>query len=281
MKSRDLETNYYKIGVFVLIGISLIIAALLIFGSSKLFRPTAYIETYFDESVQGISEGSPVKYRGLQVGYVKEIAFTNEIYKGSVSSKSDPNVTDKNEAAKYGKVKLHNRSIYVKIALTSKLFTNLSAYDLNQLLNEEISSGLRVKLESQGLTGLTYLELNYVDPKTNPIPQLTWRPQNYYVPSAISTLTQLSASIQQIVHNIKDIDFQKLFDKATLLAESMNSTVNKWDGTIDRVDRPLASVLDNLRSITDNLHVFSEQLNFYPAQVFLGKEPPLFDPGKL
>jgi ABC-type transporter Mla subunit MlaD len=109
MKDNNTEISYFKIGTFVLVGLGLIVFALLVFSSGKLFQRIVYVETYFEESIQGISEGAPVKYRGLQIGYVKEIAFTNEIY---------PSHED------FG-VKIHNRSIYVKIAITSRLFTEL------------------------------------------------------------------------------------------------------------------------------------------------------------
>ena len=54
------------------------------------------------------------------------------------------------------------------MAITSKFFTRLSKEQLITLLNHEIAEGLRIKLLPQGLTGTTYLDLNYVRPKTKP-----------------------------------------------------------------------------------------------------------------
>ena len=77
---KDRETNYLKIGSFVIVGLVLLIMAIIIFGSVKIFQKIIYIETYFNESVQGLSVGSPVKYRGMEIGYVKAIDFANSIY---------------------------------------------------------------------------------------------------------------------------------------------------------------------------------------------------------
>ena len=80
MTTPSRQTNYFSIGLFILVGIALIISAILLLNNQKLFSKTTYIETYFNESVQGLSTGSPVKYRGLDIGYVKNIAFVNEVY---------------------------------------------------------------------------------------------------------------------------------------------------------------------------------------------------------
>ncbi|MCL5260252.1 MAG: MlaD family protein [Gammaproteobacteria bacterium] len=265
MTTRNLEANYFKIGFFVLIGISVIILALLAFGSSKLLRRTVYIETYFDESIQGITEGSPVKYRGLQIGYVKEIAFTNEIY-------------HKNEITS---PRLHSRSIYVKIAITSKLFTHLNKDELERLLTDEVASGLRVKLEAQGLTGITYLEFNYVDPKNNPPPEISWKPEYFFVPSATSTFNMLSKSMRDVFLKLKDVDLKGLTTSIEDAAHSVSSFSHKAEDFFDHNDLPLETTLWNLKNVSDNLRILSEQLNFYPTEIIFGKEPPLFDPSKL
>ena len=265
MTTKNLEANYFKIGFFVLIGISVIVLALLAFGSSKLLRRTVYIETYFDESIQGITEGSPVKYRGLQIGYVKEIAFTNEIY-------------HKNEITS---PRLHSRSIYVKIAITSKLFTHLNKDELERLLTDEVASGLRVKLEAQGLTGITYLEFNYVDPKNNPLPEISWKPENFFVPSAPSTLNILSKSMREVFLKLKDVDLKGLTTSIEDAASSVSHFSHKAEGFFDRNDLPLETTLWNLKNVSDNLRILSEQLNFHPTEIIFGKEPPLFDPSKL
>ena len=113
------ETNYFRIGSFVIVGLALLIMALIIFGSGKLFQKTTYIETYFNESVQGLSVGSLVKYRGMEIGYVKEINFVSQIYGNGHS---------------VGKANVASRYIYVKIAITTNIFTNSSEKSFKETL---------------------------------------------------------------------------------------------------------------------------------------------------
>lgn len=67
------RTSHLVIGLFTSIGI--IIGAGVIFwlGASKYFEKGDTYVTYFDESVQGLQVDSSVKYRGVDIGRVKNI----------------------------------------------------------------------------------------------------------------------------------------------------------------------------------------------------------------
>ena len=263
--SRNTDTNYFKIGIFVLAGITLIILALLVFGSKHLFSPIVYVETYFNESVQGISDGTLVKYRGLQIGYVKDIAFVSEIYGRKIAEDST----------------IHNRAIYVKIAITSQLFAHQTSAELEKTLRHEVASGLRIKITPQGLTGMSYLELNYFDPNTNPLPKLTWQPKHYFIPSVPSVITQLGDNLQSIFDKLKRVDLNQLLTKIGTTAESVDRTTKKTELMLTQMDEPLNNILQNLKAISDNLRVVSEQLKYHPSQMIFSKPPPPLDPSKL
>lgn len=68
------KNSSFLIGLFVLTGILLGMVAVIWLGVSRYFREGTYYVTYFDESVQGLSADSPVKYRGVAVGHVESIA---------------------------------------------------------------------------------------------------------------------------------------------------------------------------------------------------------------
>jgi paraquat-inducible protein B len=63
------------IGAFVLGAIALIVIAVAVFGSGRFFKTTQIFETYFSGSVKGLSIGSPVMFRGVQIGSVKDISL--------------------------------------------------------------------------------------------------------------------------------------------------------------------------------------------------------------
>ena len=61
------------VGLFVTSGVVLGIIAIVWLGMSRHFQRGLYYVCYFDESVQGLSKDSPVKYRGVSIGRVDSI----------------------------------------------------------------------------------------------------------------------------------------------------------------------------------------------------------------
>src|SRR5438477_10217476 len=79
------QAHYFKIGLFMLSGITLVVLAVIILGAGALFKKKFMMETYFDESVQGLSVGAPLKYRGVTIGRVEHIGFVRNEYKTELS----------------------------------------------------------------------------------------------------------------------------------------------------------------------------------------------------
>jgi len=61
------------VGIFVIIGFSMAIVAVIWLGMSNYLEKGRYHVAYFDESVQGLDKDSPVKYRGVTIGSVNSI----------------------------------------------------------------------------------------------------------------------------------------------------------------------------------------------------------------
>ena len=67
------QANRKMIGGFVVVAVGILAASVVIFGSGKWFKESFSYVLYFRESVKGLNVGSPVLYRGLQVGEVKKV----------------------------------------------------------------------------------------------------------------------------------------------------------------------------------------------------------------
>lgn len=63
----------FSVGIFVILGISLVVVFVLWLGMSEFFHKGRKYVAYFDESVQGLNPDSSVKYRGVDFGRVKSI----------------------------------------------------------------------------------------------------------------------------------------------------------------------------------------------------------------
>jgi paraquat-inducible protein B len=65
--------NKTMIGAFVVGAVVLAVAAVVLFGSGKFFQKTESWLTFFHGSVKGLNVGSPVVFRGVQIGQVTDI----------------------------------------------------------------------------------------------------------------------------------------------------------------------------------------------------------------
>ena len=61
------------VGAFVLGGLALAVAAIVLFGKFSLFTPNIKAAIVFQDSIAGLSIGAPVSFRGVRVGAVESI----------------------------------------------------------------------------------------------------------------------------------------------------------------------------------------------------------------
>src|SRR5438105_13368686 len=74
------QANFFKLGFFVIGATVVLVLLLLILGSGRWFQSKIPIETYLNESAQGLEVGAKVKYRGVVVGEVAKIGVTYTKY---------------------------------------------------------------------------------------------------------------------------------------------------------------------------------------------------------
>jgi phospholipid/cholesterol/gamma-HCH transport system substrate-binding protein/paraquat-inducible protein B len=205
------NTNYYKVGIFVLVTLGILISFVIILGAGALFRKNVFMETYLDESVQGLDVGSPVKHRGVKIGSVDQIGFVQNEYP------LDP------KAPNYDR---YSRYVYVKMSIP-EIVRTMPLTQIDKNIQRMIDNGLRVRLASQGLTGTAYLELDYLSVDRNlPLP-ITWKPKNHYVPSASSTISRFSASLDNFFEKLETTDIRGLVANLDRLVLTLNSEVER------------------------------------------------------
>ncbi len=77
------KTNDFKLGLFTLFGVGLLVMAVLAFGAWSSFEKKTLFETYVSGDVSGLSVGSAVEFRGVHVGKVSHIGFSWNEYHDS------------------------------------------------------------------------------------------------------------------------------------------------------------------------------------------------------
>ncbi len=225
----SLRANYYKLGLFVIGAVICVVVILLIVGSGRWFTPKLNVETYFNESVQGLDVGSKLKYRGVEIGSVTRISFTYTRYQ-----LERPML----ERARY---------VLVEAEIQPRLLGGRSAAgDFTQSSNAslEVDRGLRVKLTPQGITGTSYLEIDYVDAAANPVLPIDWTPTYTYIPSARSTVTAFVDAASEIVERLHNLDIEGTVKSLNQLLLTTNERVGSIDtkGLGKQAERTLAKI---------------------------------------
>ena len=70
------QVNKTVIGIFMVSAVALLVAAVVILGSGKFLKHRPKYVMFFEGSVQGLSVGSPVVFRGVRVGEVSDIKIS-------------------------------------------------------------------------------------------------------------------------------------------------------------------------------------------------------------
>jgi phospholipid/cholesterol/gamma-HCH transport system substrate-binding protein len=83
--------SHFQLGLFFLIAAALTIGGLIWVGATHFFQPGKTYETFFKESVEGLSPGAKVSYRGVQVGRVTAIGIAPDGKLIQVEMKLAPN----------------------------------------------------------------------------------------------------------------------------------------------------------------------------------------------
>jgi paraquat-inducible protein B len=78
------------IGAFVLGASVLLVAGLLLWGGTALFKPKFRVVMYFDSAVTGLQKGAPVLMRGVRVGEVTEVQMRWGTWLASVYADLEP-----------------------------------------------------------------------------------------------------------------------------------------------------------------------------------------------
>ncbi len=312
-----MKANYFKVGIFVLAALAVLVVGVVLIGAGYIGRSVAHFETYFDESVSGLTVGSAVELRGVRVGEVSRISFLRDVYE----LPGEPN--QRGTAGRY---------VRVVFAAYPQHGSKLSLDEYVARWLRGVERGLRVRLSSNIITGQAILEGTYVDPNRYPPFKLTWTPEYPYIPSVPSELTSIKDSINNILAQLTKLDVTGMVSTTRTLMTTLNRAVSEANvpqvsdeakalftelretnkrllflvtgssqmsgenipqvlasvkEAIGRIDALLVSerpqmdaVITNLLEVSTNLKELSETLKANPAELLRSSPPPKTEPFK-
>jgi paraquat-inducible protein B len=219
------RANPKLVGAFVLTAIALLVAAALVFGSFTFFETTRKFVVFFQGSVDGLTQGSAVLFRGVPLGRVLDVGI-----------RYDP--------------KDSSFEIPVIIEIRPSVIVRWSppAERQVELLKSLIDAGLRARLESASIvTGQQVVQLNFF-PGTPIKLEQTDLPY-YQIPTVPSPTQQIMSSV-----DVAAKDLPTLIKEATAVLNRVQAILSPDN------EAAIHSLLEGAASAMKTLQADAESL---------------------
>lgn len=259
------KANPITIGLFVSGAFVLLTGLVVFFGTAQFYEKTEKFILFFDESVNGLSVGSAVKFKGVPVGQVTRIMIRAE--NQPLSSSAIPVVVELDESRL-------ERDLNVGIDISDR-----------EDFAQQINNGLRARLNTESLiTGLLFIELDYIEDAEKPvIVQDTFVYKEIpTVPSTVQALTEqmrraigvlseadLAGTLETIQKTIRlahtrleELDVPRLVNSFTETSDSISGFLDSTDvsETLNKLDRALVQLNKTLVAVEGETTVLKEDL---------------------
>jgi paraquat-inducible protein B len=126
------KVNKTAIGAFVVGAVFLLLAGIVAFGSGAFLKKSDKYILYFNRSIKGLSEGSPVIFKGVKLGHVSDITL---IYDLESKEELIAVIIDVNLSLVHGvpeKIGYPNYENFIKAGLRAKL--DMQSFVTGQLI---------------------------------------------------------------------------------------------------------------------------------------------------
>ncbi len=272
------QANPRLIGAFVLGGIALAVAALVLLSSQDLFAKKRRFVMYYQQSVKGLRLGAPVQLRGVPIGEVIAIDGIYEPERATIT----PRVTIE---------------VKPETLLNVELPDDPSQYPVLPALE---SHGLRASLRSQSLlTGQLYVSLDFFPDKPvrklggevdiypemptidSGLDQTLSMLQDLPIKEALLQATETLAAVERLMEDPMIAEAIRNFDA---VAEATDDLVIEVQGTAARLSERLAddgalnqellTVLREISSAARSVRKLADELERRPESLLRGKRQP-------
>jgi paraquat-inducible protein B len=223
------QANTKLIGAFVIGAVGLVILGTLLFGSGRLFSHQRKFVLFFEDSVKGLIIGSPVDFRGVNIGKVTDI-----------------------------RIVLQKEDLSLLIPVLIVIEPNRIAFDITESERRKlvetkgteafvqlmIDRGLRAQLSTQSfVTGQLGIHLDFFPDR--PLKLAGAEPSYTEIPTTESSLSALSKTLG-------NIPLAEIADKLEKTLDGIEKLVNSPD---------FKATLDSLHQTVDQAHAFLQDLD--------------------
>lgn len=237
------------IGMFVVGSLALIVVALAVLGSGRLFRRPHEFVCFFQGSLNGLKVGAPVKFRGVEIGTVEKIMLRLPAAYGKVNPQVPPElpvIVEVDEA---------------QLKRQGGTGEALKPGELEDL----IKRGLRAQLSMESiLTGILYIDLVF-QPDTPVTLVLEPGARIREVPTIPTEFAQIQKSAVSALAHLEKVDFVALARSVTDAANATRDLLGSPDlkttlAELNQDARDLNATLDSIRNLSNGLNTSSGPL---------------------
>jgi paraquat-inducible protein B len=240
------RANPAFVGTFVIGALALAVAAVALLGSGNLFRQTQQFVCFFDGNVNGLRVGALVKFKGVEIGEVRQILL-------SLNSASGPvNLGTSNDI-----------KIPVVIQLDEGRILKRGASYINVVnpagMKLAISRGLRAQLETESLlTGLLYIGLDMHPGR--PARYATDQRNSTYVeiPTLPTAFEQAQSVAMKLMDQLDKVQLDQLVVTATQALAAIRDLAASQDlkdsvASLKETGQSLNRTSESMRTLTAHL----------------------------
>jgi len=246
------KANPAVIGAFVVGAIALAVIGVAVFGSGQMFKRNAKFVCFFSGTVNGLSVGAPVRFKGVDVGSVTDIRLRFE-----------QAISDSSQVQQGVRIPVFFELDPDKIALQGGSRDLRDATQVKQL----IDLGIRAQLNSQSLvTGLLFVQLDFHPefPANFALPPGS-KPTE--IPTIPTTMEQVQSAATEIIRKLDDIHFDTMVKSATQVLDNINGVVSS--PALKQTMESLPATVANINQTVTSLRELAVRLD--------SKQGPLFD----
>ncbi|PQJ34083.1 paraquat-inducible protein B [Salinibacter sp. 10B] len=223
------RANPTVIGLFVVGAIVLAIVGVGALGANQIFDQRTTFISYFDESVNGLDVGAPVKFKGVPIGEVTDIKL---------------------------RVDLQNETFQVPVqyAINLKPVTDTTGAPLDldnpRLLRDQIGDGLRAQLQLESIvTGKLYVELTYVSDPDSVVYAHAGSP-HLEIPTELSPLARLGEEASGLMTNLRRFDVSKINENIITFLVNANEKLDELDA--EEINRSILATIESVRTVVES-----------------------------
>jgi paraquat-inducible protein B len=243
--------NKTLIGIFVIGAVALVVIAVVVFGSSRLFSNSFINVMYFEGSVKGLNVGSPVMLRGVKVGFVKKIEL------------------------RYDARDLTSFIIPVYVEIDPSRMVYIGHKPGTQHTEELIKSGLRAVLEMQSMvTGQLVINLDLFPDKPAKL---------YGIDKDYPEIPTIPSGLEELLKTAQQMPLKELMNKIMLSIEGIekivsspkvSSSLNTLDVSLKelsailvKIDSQAGPVMTNLKDVSLSVKEIARKGEGLPEQL--------------